>query len=50
VKHIGLSRQGEAVIETYIGLTCVDNPGNLHDEAWDYADDLVERMQKGDEK
>ncbi len=43
----GMLKQGETTIETYIGLTCVGNPGNLHDEAWEHADDLVERMRKG---
>src|SRR5207245_1591695 len=42
--------EGKTTIEHFGGLTCADNPGNLHDEAWDYADDLVERMRKGDKK
>jgi len=46
----GILKEGKTTIENYIGLTCVDNPGNLHDEAWDYADDLVEGMRKGDDK
>ncbi len=40
--------KGETSIEQFIGLTCPGNPGNLHDEAWDVADALVERM-RGDE-
>jgi len=35
-------------VESLKGLTDFDNPGNLHDEAWDAADDLVERMRKGE--
>jgi hypothetical protein len=41
--------KGKTSIEQFIGLTCPGNPGNLHDEAWDVADALVERM-RGDEK
>jgi hypothetical protein len=43
----GSLRKGKTTIEHYINHTRADNPGNLHDEAWDYADDLVERMRKG---
>lgn len=38
--------KGKTTIEEFIGLTCPGNPGNLHDEAWDVADNLVERMRK----
>lgn len=30
-------------------MTCPGNPGNLHDQAWDFADGLVEQMRKGTE-
>jgi hypothetical protein len=40
--------KGQTTIEHYINHTRADNPGNLHDEAWNYADDLVERMRKGE--
>ena len=33
----------------FLGQTCPGNPGNLHDEAWDVADSLVDRM-RGEEK
>jgi hypothetical protein len=38
--------KGKTPIEHYINHTRPDNPGNLHDQAWDYADDRVERMRK----
>jgi hypothetical protein len=28
-------------------MTCPGNPGNLSDDAWDVADELVERMRGG---
>jgi hypothetical protein len=40
-------KEGRTTIEDFIDLTRPDNPGNLHDEAWDHADELVERMRKG---
>ena len=39
--------EGKTTIEHYIAHTCPDNLGNLHDQAWDYADRLVERMRSG---
>jgi hypothetical protein len=42
----GILREGKTPIEHFIGLTMPDNPSNLHDQAWDYADELVERMRK----
>jgi hypothetical protein len=43
----GILRKGKTRIEHYINYTRVDNPGNLHDKAWNHADELVERMRKG---
>lgn len=40
---------GRINIEQCIDQTRPDNPGNLHDEAWDYADELVLRMRKSAE-
>lgn len=41
-------KEGKTTIEHFIGLTCPGNPGNLHDEAWEVADRIVEkRMRKG---
>jgi hypothetical protein len=37
---------GKTTIESFIDLTRPNNPGNLHDEAWDHADDLVQRMRE----
>jgi len=37
---------GRMTIEAFIEQTCPGSPGNLHDQAWDYADNLVERMRK----
>jgi hypothetical protein len=34
------------MIEEFIAHTCPGNPGNLHDQAWDLADEMVERMRK----
>jgi hypothetical protein len=42
-----LLREGNTTIEDFIRLTCPGNPGNLHDEAWEVADRLVERMRGG---
>ncbi len=44
-----LLQQGESSIENFIELTRPGNPGNLHDEAWDVADELVERMRRGEQ-
>jgi len=46
----GLLKKGKTSIELFIGHTCPGNPGNLHDEAWNYADELVERMRKEEDK
>ena len=46
----GILKKGKTPIEHFIGHTSPDNPGNFHDEAWDYADDLVARMRKGETK
>lgn len=46
----GILIKGKTTIERYINYTRPDNPGNLHDQAWDYADDLVERMREGKRK
>lgn len=45
-----LLKRGKATIEYYINETRPDNPGNLHQQAWDYADELVERMRQGEGK
>jgi len=37
--------EGGISIEDFIGHTCPGNPGNLHDQAWDVADALVDRMR-----
>jgi hypothetical protein len=41
----GILKEGKTTLDHLIGHTCVDNPGNIHDEAWDHADNLVERMR-----
>ena len=33
-------------IKHFIGLTMPGNPGNFHDEAWTYADELVAQMRE----
>ena len=43
-----LLQHGKTTIDEFIGLTCSGNPGNLHDEAWEFADNLVERMRRGE--
>ena len=43
-----LLERGRTTIEEFIALTCPGNPGNLHDEAWEVADRLVERMRGGE--
>lgn len=40
-------KEGKTAVEQFVAHTRADNPGNLHDKAWDYADNLVERMRKG---
>ena len=45
-----LLKEGKTTIEDFIGHTCPDKPGNLHDQAWDYADALVKRMRKEQKK
>jgi hypothetical protein len=39
--------EGTTTIEAFIAQTRPGSPGNLHDQAWDRADELVERMRKG---
>lgn len=41
-----LLREGKITIDDFIAHTRPDNPGNLHDQAWDRADELVERMRR----
>ncbi len=40
-----VGRRGWITIEEFIAHHAPDNPGNLHDEAWDLADALVRRMR-----
>jgi hypothetical protein len=40
--------EGKTTIEEFIAETCPGNPGNFHDEAWEVADRLVERMRQGE--
>ena len=42
-------QEGRTSIEHFIGLTCTGNPGNLHDEAWNHADFMVDRMREKSE-
>ena len=42
----GLLKMGKTTIEHFINQTRPDNPGNLHEEAWDYADELVRQMRR----
>jgi hypothetical protein len=35
-----------ATVEKWEAETSPNNPGNVHSQAWDYADDLVARMRK----
>src|SRR5262245_8955922 len=37
---------GTTTIDSFIAHTRPGNPGNLHDQAWDRADELGERMRK----
>ena len=39
-------KEGVIAIEDFIAHTRPGNPGNLHDQAWDRADEFVERMRK----
>jgi len=41
-----LGRENVTIGE-FIAMTCPDNAGNLHDEAWEFADTLVEQMRGG---
>lgn len=43
-------KEEKTSIEQFIGHTCADNPGNFHDEAWEFADQLIQRMRKGEIK
>ncbi len=38
-----------APIERWEAETSPNNPGNSHWQAWDYADDLVDRMRRREE-
>ncbi len=40
-------QQGNVTIDQLDAMTCPGNPGNFHDEAWERADELVERMRGG---
>jgi hypothetical protein len=40
------AEEGRMFLEHFHGHTRPGNPGNLHDEAWDFADTLVERYRK----
>jgi hypothetical protein len=40
-----VGRRGWISMEELIAHHAWDNPGNLHDEAWDIADALVRRMR-----
>jgi hypothetical protein len=42
-----LLRRGDVTIGEFIAMTCPGNPGNLHDQAWEFADRLVEEMRRG---
>jgi hypothetical protein len=46
----GILNKGKTPIEHFIGHTAPGIPGNYHEEALDYADDLVERMRKEGKK
>jgi hypothetical protein len=41
-----LLMEGTISIEDFIAHTAPDRPTNLHDQAWEYANGLVERMRK----
>jgi hypothetical protein len=41
--------EGKTTIGEFIAETCPGNPGNFHDEAWEVADRLVERMRQGEQ-
>jgi hypothetical protein len=43
-----LLRQGQVTIEQFDAHTSATNPGNLHYEAWDVADELVQQMRRND--
>jgi hypothetical protein len=42
--------EGQTFIESFIGHTSPNNPGNLHDQAWDYSDKLVKKMRRRKKK
>lgn len=43
-----LLRRGQLTIDQFNAHTSATNPGNLHYEAWDVADKLVEEMRRKD--
>lgn len=43
-----LLQEGQLTIEQFNAHTSATNPGNLHYEAWDIADKLVEEMRRKD--
>jgi hypothetical protein len=38
--------EGRMFLEHFYGHTRPGNPGNLHDEAWDFADSVIEQYRK----
>ena len=47
LEHLREELQGIGLVSQYfIGHTCEGNPHNLHDEAWDYADAIIENRRK----
>jgi hypothetical protein len=40
-------QRGRSSIEQFVELTRPGKPGNLHDQAWEHADALVEKMRGG---
>jgi hypothetical protein len=42
-----LLKQGRVTIDDFIAMTCPGNVGNIHDEAWEFADGLVDEMRGG---
>ena len=45
-----LLQQNGMSIEEFGGHTRPGDPGNFHDEAWDWADVMVERMKGGENR
>lgn len=41
-----LIQKSTITVEQFIAHTCPGNPGILHDQAWTYADELVEKMRE----